>query len=75
MGNRTALKIAFTIYDKNKNGVLDSDDLLQMISLSRSFPFIEDDIAAITRAMMLRPGKVNPSNLVKRRLLSKSGRL
>jgi Ca2+-binding EF-hand superfamily protein len=51
MGNRTSLKLAFTIYDKNRNGVLDEDDLLQMISLSRTFTFVEADIVMIARAM------------------------
>ena len=40
MGARTTLKIAFSIYDKNRNGLVDQDDLLQMISLSRNFSFI-----------------------------------
>jgi hypothetical protein len=40
MGIRTAQKVAFAIYDKNRNGLLDEDDLLQMISLSRTFSFV-----------------------------------
>jgi Ca2+-binding EF-hand superfamily protein len=40
MSNKTALKLAFTIYDKNRNGMVDEDDLLQMISLSRTLTFM-----------------------------------
>ncbi len=34
------LKLAFTIYDKNRNGVIDTDDLVQIISLSRKIPIL-----------------------------------
>lgn len=51
MGNRISLKLAFTIYDKNRNSLLDEDDLLHMISLSRTFAFVEADILMIARAM------------------------
>ncbi len=35
MNSKSYFKMAFSIFDKNKNGVIDEDDLLQMISLSR----------------------------------------
>jgi len=34
------LKIAFSLYDKNQNGIIDEDDLLQAIGLSRKMPQI-----------------------------------
>ena len=40
MGIKAGLKIAFSIYDKNKNGVIDEDDLLQFIGLSRKIPML-----------------------------------
>ena len=35
MSARMGLKMAFGVFDKNRNGVIDEDDLLQLISLSR----------------------------------------
>jgi Ca2+-binding EF-hand superfamily protein len=32
------LKISFSLYDKNQNGIIDEDDLLQAIALSRKIP-------------------------------------
>jgi hypothetical protein len=61
MGSRTALKLAFAIYDKNRNGVVDEDDLLQMISLSRTYAFVEADIARIAKAMLSADGKAKNS--------------
>lgn len=55
MGSRTALKVAFSIYDKNKNGVIDEEDLLQMISHSRTLTFMETDINIMAKAMQPAP--------------------
>ena len=38
MSARMGLKMAFGIFDKNRNGLIDEDDLLQLISLSREMP-------------------------------------
>jgi len=40
MSPNSYLKIAFGLYDKNKNGIIDEDDLLQAVSLSRKMPQI-----------------------------------
>jgi Ca2+-binding EF-hand superfamily protein len=38
MSTNSYLKIAFGLYDKNKNGIIDEDDLLQAVSLTRKMP-------------------------------------
>jgi Ca2+-binding EF-hand superfamily protein len=40
MGAKMGLKIAFNIFDKNRNGLIDEDDLIQLISLSRTLPML-----------------------------------
>ncbi len=35
MSAKMGLKMAFSIFDKNRNGLIDEDDLLQLISASR----------------------------------------
>jgi Ca2+-binding EF-hand superfamily protein len=42
----------FNIYDKNRNGVLDETDLMQMINLSNKIPTIQLDIVKISKAML-----------------------
>lgn len=32
------MRIAFSLYDKNHNGLIDEDDMLQALSLSRKMP-------------------------------------
>ena len=38
MGITTCCRIAFSLYDKDHDGKIDEDDLLQAISLSRQMP-------------------------------------
>ena len=52
MNARMGLKLAFSIFDKNRNGLVDEDDLLQLLSLSRTMPTLELDIAPLARAML-----------------------
>lgn len=51
MSSITCLRIAFSLYDKNHNGKVDEDDLLQAISLSRKMPQLEPDILMIAEIM------------------------
>jgi hypothetical protein len=52
MGAKMGLKLAFTIFDKNRNGLVDEDDLIQLISLSRKLPMLEIDISTLSKAML-----------------------
>lgn len=52
MSAKQGLKLAFTIFDKNRNGLIDEDDLIQLISLSRTMPTLEIDIAVLSRGML-----------------------
>lgn len=52
MNVRLGLKLVFSIFDKNRNGLVDEDDLLQLISLSRTMPTLEIDIAPLSKAML-----------------------
>ena len=52
MNNTTCYRIAFSLYDKNHDGKIDEDDLLQAISLSRVMPQLENDIAHMGSFMM-----------------------
>jgi Ca2+-binding EF-hand superfamily protein len=52
MNARLGLKLVFSIFDKNRNGLVDEDDLLQLISLSRTMPTLEIDIAPLSKAML-----------------------
>jgi len=67
MNIKVSYKIAFMIFDKNRNGLLDEYDLLQMISLSRTIPIIERDINIIARAM-LSPERKSPRRLILNKL-------
>lgn len=52
MNLRSVYKMIFNIYDKNRNGVLDETDLMQMINLSNKIPTIQLDIVKISKAML-----------------------
>lgn len=52
MNARFGLKLVFSIFDKNRNGLIDEDDLLQLISLSRTMPTLEIDIVPLSKAML-----------------------
>lgn len=44
MAPNSYLKMAFLLYDKNQNGIIDEDDLLQALGLSRKMPQLESDL-------------------------------
>lgn len=52
MNTSVCLRLAFSLYDKNHNGKVDEDDLLQAISLSRKMPQLESDIACMANVML-----------------------
>lgn len=54
MGAKMGLRMAFSIFDKNRNSLIDEDDLIQLISLSRKIPKLEIDISIISRAMLVK---------------------
>jgi hypothetical protein len=57
MNTKVSNKIAFMIFDKNTNGLIDEYDLLQLISLSRIIPILERDINIIAKAMLSQERK------------------
>lgn len=63
MNSMVYLRLAFSLYDKNHNGKVDEDDLLQAISLSRVMPQLESDIL-IMSSIMLAPKR--PSRKTKK---------
>jgi hypothetical protein len=63
MNMKTCYKIAFGIFDKNRNGKIDQNDLLQLISLSRKLTLLEPDIIVIANAMLAQQRPRPPRKL------------
>ena len=59
MNNTTCYRIAFSLYDKNHDGKIDEDDLLQAIRLSRVMPQLENGIAHMGSFRMNQMKKVH----------------
>ena len=65
MSHKRYLSIAFNIFDKNQNGYIDEDDLIQAIQLSRRLPQLLPDILFLSRTFVRLPATSSPNKRVK----------
>lgn len=70
---RSCYKVAFSIFDKNRNGKIDQNDLLQLISLSRKLPLLEADIMVIANAMLAPHRPARPARRLRVRTQREEG--
>lgn len=49
MSLKTAQRIAFKIYDRNDNGIIDEKDIIQLFTVAESFPSMQDDMEVIVK--------------------------
>ena len=49
MSLKTAQRIAFKIYDRNGNGIIDEKDIIELFTVAESYEAMQDDMEVIVK--------------------------
>ena len=63
MSLKAAQRIAFKIYDRNDNGVIDERDIIQLFTIAEGFQAMQEDMEIIVKNYKVNNANNNAGNM------------